>query len=102
MEITAIIILSAYSIATSYFIYKLIRREEVIEEYYEETIQLVESKLINVKLKMEETIDQLSVIDQRGSFEADDEVGFTFKEIKKLNEELLQFILEYNKTDQNA
>jgi hypothetical protein len=102
MEITAIIILSAYSIVTSYIIYKLIRREEVIEEYYEETIQLVESKLINVKLKMEETIDQLSVIDQRGSFEADDEVGFTFKEIKKLNEELLQFILEYNKTDQNA
>jgi len=102
MEITAIIILSAYSIATSYIIYKLIRREEVIEEYYEETIQLVESKLINVKLKMEETIEQLSVIDQRGSFEADDEVGFAFKEIKKLNEELLQFILEYNKTDQNA
>jgi hypothetical protein len=51
---------------------------------------------------MEETIEQLSVIDQRGSFEADDEVGFAFKEIKKLNEELLQFILEYNKTDQNA
>ena len=48
----------------------------------------------NIILKVNETIEfinrQLKIIDDKGHFEADDEVGFFFDEIKQLGQELEQ------------
>ena len=48
----------------------------------------------NIILKVNETIEfinrQLKVIDDKGHFEADDEVGFFFDEMKQLGQELEQ------------
>ena len=52
--------------------------------------------MIKTKETVESVVERLQEVDIRGSFEADDEVGFAFKEIKLLNEELLQFIITYN------
>lgn len=98
-----ILLLVGYSITASILLFNMVRREESMEEFYETKIQTIEEKLIATKLKVEETAEGLKQVDIRGSFEADDEVGFAFKEIKKLNEELLQYIMDYNKsTEDNA
>ena len=48
----------------------------------------------NIVLKVNDTIEfinrQLKVIDDKGHFEADDEVGFFFDEMKQLGQELEQ------------
>ena len=48
----------------------------------------------NIILKVNDTIEfinrQLKVIDDKGHFEADDEVGFFFDEMKPLGQELEQ------------
>ena len=48
----------------------------------------------NIILKVNETIEfinrQLKIIDDKGHFEADDEVGFFFDEMKQLGQELEQ------------
>jgi|TARA_A100001391_G_C4813704_1_gene209304 hypothetical protein len=48
----------------------------------------------NIILKVNDTIEfinrQLKVIDDKGHFEADDEVGFFFDEMKQLGQELEQ------------
>ena len=46
----------------------------------------------NIILKVNDTIEfikqQLKIIDDKGHFEADDEIGFFFDEIKQLGQEL--------------
>jgi hypothetical protein len=74
----------------------MVRREERLEEYYANNIDSMEQRLIKTKETVESVVERLQEVDIRGSFEADDEVGFAFKEIKLLNEELLQFIITYN------
>jgi|TARA_B100001778_G_scaffold304737_1_gene282902 hypothetical protein len=48
----------------------------------------------NIILKVNDTIEfinhQLKIIDDKGHFEADDEVGFFFEEMKQLGQELEQ------------
>ena len=79
----------------------MIIREEYLEEYYEDKIQKIELKLIQTKIAVENTVEELKQVDIRGSFESDDEVGFAFKDIKKLNDDLLQYIINLNK-EENA
>ena len=50
----------------------------------------------NIILKVNDTIEfinhQLKIIDDKGHFEADDEVGFFFDEMKQLGQELEQLV----------
>ena len=85
-----------YAIVAGFVIANMIRREERLEEYYANNIDSMEQRLIKTKETVESVVERLQEVDIRGSFEADDEVGFAFKEIKLLNEELLQFIITYN------
>ena len=94
--IVIITILVIYAIVAGFVIANMIRREERLEEYYANTIDSMEQRLIKTKETVESVVERLQEVDIRGSFEADDEVGFAFKEIKLLNEELLQFIITYN------
>ena len=49
-----------------------------------------EKIILNINGKVELINNQLKVIVKNGHFEADDEVGFFFEEIKELNKELQQ------------
>ena len=49
-----------------------------------------EEIILNINGKVELINNQLKIIDKNGHFEADDEVGFFFEEIKELNKELQQ------------
>ena len=66
------IILGVVILTEGYVIWNLMRKAELLETWVEEFTQLIES--VNNELK---------VIDARGAFEADDEVGSTFKQIKE-------------------
>lgn len=96
------IILVSMIIILGSVIWRLLLTQENLEEYYEQEIQNIEGKLIETKIKVEETVQRLVEVDIRGSFEADDEVGFAFKEIKHINEDLLQFIIELDKQNKDA
>ena len=87
---TVCLIVSGFALAN------MVRREERLEEYYANNIDSMEQRLIKTKETVESVVERLQEVDIRGSFEADDEVGFAFKEIKLLNEELLQFLITYN------
>jgi hypothetical protein len=91
-----IIILTVCLIVSGFALANMVRREERLEEYYANNIDSMEQRLIKTKETVESVVERLQEVDIRGSFEADDEVGFAFKEIKLLNEELLQFIITYN------
>ena len=81
MEII-IAILSARLIIAGFAIRNVIRKNEVLEDFI---------------AKQSEAIDQcnhrLKQIDDKGSFIADDEIGWFFNEIKKIQEALNEFRL---------
>ena len=75
-------ILSALLIVAGFAIYNLVKKNELLEDFI---------------AKQSEAIDQcnhrLHQIDDKGSFIADDEVGWFFKEVKKIQEALNEFRL---------
>ena len=79
-----IIALSAYGIIN------LLSQLEQLEEqvsFYIDVVDVVREKVLDVQVQLKE-------IDIKGSFEADDEVGFVFKEIKELADDLTNTINE--------
>ena len=70
------------------------RLEDILEEY--------QSKLIEVRTKIVDAEIKLKEIDIRGAFEADDEVGYVFKSIKEVSEDLTKTIQNlYNERNEN-
>mgnify|MGYP003130139916 CR=1 FL=1 len=67
--ITAIILLSIILIGSLYANYNLLKNYEKSEEYVE-------------------NLETWVVIDRKGSFESDDEVGYFYKELKRIMDEL--------------
>ena len=67
-------------IASGYVIWNLNTKQEMLEDWIEDFIQSVEK--VDFDLKQ---------ADYRGSFEADDEVGTIFKQIKEIIEQLDKF-----------
>ena len=67
-------------IASCYVIWNLNTKQEMLEDWVEDFIQSVEK--INFDLKQ---------VDYKGSFEADDEVGTIFEQIKEIIKQLDKF-----------
>ena len=65
------VLVSLLFVTSCYVIWNLTSKTEMLEDWVEDFINTIEK--INIELKK---------VDHRGSFEADDEVGFIFKEIK--------------------
>jgi len=81
--ITLSIILTAV-IITSIFIFRnLILKNEKLEDFISKQSEAIEA--CGVRLKQ---------LDQKGSFYADDEIGFFFKEVEKIQEALNEFTLK--------
>ena len=72
----------------SYGIWNLVNQNEDLEE----TVIYYQEKLDEIRDVVLDTNTQLKDLDIRGAFEADDEVGFVFKEIQQLSEELTKTV----------
>lgn len=72
-------------IGTAIFIIKnLLLQLESLEEqvnFYEENFEVIRQKVLNTEIELTE-------LDIRGAFAADDEVGFVFNQIKELSSDL--------------
>jgi cell division protein FtsB len=91
--ITALIIILLASIicVLIFGIVNLTKRVEKYEEQIDELetgVGFYRDLVDNIRQEMLETQARLTEVDIRGSFEADDEVGFVFKDIKSLVEDL--------------
>jgi predicted PurR-regulated permease PerM len=70
-----------------YVIRNLLRQVEQLEERDEQFANW----FLNFKKDIDLASTQLKNIDHKGSFEADDEIGFIFKEIKKIQGRLNEY-----------
>ena len=81
-----IISLSVLIIASWVLLYNMLKRFEDAED----AILELEEKLVMNKNIIQSTIDSMRVIDSKGGFESDDEVGSVFKALLKEIENLEQ------------
>ena len=81
--ITLSIILAIVMTASFFIIRNLIKKNERLEDFITKQSEAIEA------------CDQrLKSLDDKGSFYADDEVGFFFKEVEKIQEALNEFTLK--------
>ena len=85
--ILTIIILSLLVITLTYVSYNLLKKNEACEDM----IKTYENHIINLSNTITFADKKLKEIDAKGSFEGDDEVGFFFKTLKFLQDELNNF-----------
>ena len=92
LTIILLVILLGISI---YINVNLLKRNEQMEEA-QDLIANDYEELYNKMLLFEAVIDdankKLKEIDYKGSFESDDEVGFFFKELKNIQEDITKFL----------
>jgi len=92
LTIILLVILLGISI---YINVNLLKRNEQMEEA-QDLIANDYEELYNKMLLFEAVIDdankKLKEIDYKGSFESDDEVGFFFKELKNIQEDINKFL----------
>jgi hypothetical protein len=85
--ITTIIILSIFVLVLGFTSYNLLRKNEKCEDI----IKSYEDYMINLSATIISSDKKLKEIDSRGTFEGDDEVGFFFKQLILLQEQLNNF-----------
>jgi hypothetical protein len=81
--ITLSIILTVVITASAFIIRNLIKKNERLEDFITKQSEAITA--CDVRLKQ---------LDQKGSFVADDEIGFFFKEVEKIQEALNEFTLK--------
>lgn len=90
MYIIIISILICITLLGIYSSYNLMRKNEKLEE-----IVLSQKEYINKLSNQIRSMDsKIRIIDSRGTFTSDDEIGWFFKEIKNLQDKLNQFIIK--------
>ena len=85
--VTTIIILSVLVVTLCFITYNLLRKNEKCEDI----IKTYENYMINLSVTIDEADKKLKEVDSKGTFEGDDEVGFFFKHIKSLQDQLNNF-----------
>ena len=90
MELILSITLSVIVVVAFFIIRNLMLRNEKLED--------IQSEYENFISKQSEAINacdlRLKSLDEKGSFIADDEIGFFFKEVEKIQEALNEFTLK--------
>jgi hypothetical protein len=89
--VAAIIILSVLLILVSWLAYIQIRKVSKLTAYME----LFTRVTAVTAVKVSSAYKRMKQIDRLGSFEADDETGFIFQEIKEATTELNDFVKRY-------
>ena len=81
--LTLSIILTAVIVASFFIIRNLLKKNEVLEDFVAK-----QSEAISACDK------RLKEVDDKGMFYADDQIGFFFKEVQKIQEALNEFMLK--------
>ena len=89
--ITTIILLSILLLLLGYAVFNLLRKLETLEDILMQSDTFV----YGMTNKIEETTERLKDIDLKGTFESDDEVGWFFKSLLELQEELQSYVDQY-------
>jgi hypothetical protein len=84
MELLFIVILSVSTLLLGYTTYNLLRKNEALED----EVEFSETYIENTYNSMKRAYARLRKVDRLGSFEADDESGYIFNEIKNTLEQL--------------
>lgn len=84
MELLFIVILSVSTLLLGYTTYNLLRKNEALED----EIEFADKYLEFAFESMKSAYDRMKKVDRLGSFEADDESGYIFEEIKSALEQL--------------
>lgn len=87
MEIV-LVLLVLILCASLYANYNLYKKYEMLEETALENEQF----LLAIRNRVMNKVSELKQIDRRGSFEADDEVGHFFKDLKKIVIDIASFV----------
>ena len=103
--IFALIILSIIVLTQIYVIYNLYQKYETIEQQYDDLSTKSDedvSFILSIRNRVMSQRSYLKQLDRNGAFESDDEVGYFFKELKKIvNDISLYFDVEdQNETNQ--
>ena len=82
-----LIILGILVVTLGYTTFNLLRKNEKAED-----IIISQSEFINsITNQIDASSKRLSKIDEKGIFEGDDEIGWFFNEVKKIQNDLSQF-----------
>ena len=82
-----LIILGILVVTLGYTTFNLLRKNEKAED-----IIISQSDFINsLTEQIDASSNKLSEIDEKGTFEGDDEIGWFFNEVKKIQNDLSQF-----------
>ena len=84
------IIFAILSIILGYFTWNLMKKVE----RYEDIAQYQQNYIDNISTIIGESEKRLQEVDQKGTFQSDDEVGFFFNTIKEIQRVLDQFNLK--------
>jgi hypothetical protein len=103
--IFALIILSIIVLTQIYVIYNLYQKYETMEQQYDDLSTKSDedvSFILSIRNRVMSQRSYLKQLDRNGAFESDDEVGYFFKELKKIvNDISLYFDVEdQNETNQ--
>ena len=85
--IVTIILLSLTTITFGYTTWNLLRKNEAQEDVVEEQ----ETTLAEIASRVDSSMARMKEIDRLGSFEADDETGFVFKQMYEIISELEEY-----------
>lgn len=85
-------VLVAFSGILSYIIYNLLRKVEKYEDITVDQTQYLQ----NISNLIGDSQKHLNSLDERGVFKSDDEVGYFFNQIKKVQDELNRYMLPQN------
>jgi len=85
--IITIIILSITTIVFGFSTINLLRKNEA----YEDAVTEQEKLVSEMASKVDESMSRMKEVDQLGSFEADDETGFIFKNLYEIISELEKY-----------
>jgi hypothetical protein len=85
--VITIIILSLIIVILGFTTYNLLKKNEKCED----VIKSYENYMVNLSTTIEFSNTKLKEIDSKGTFDSDDEVGFFFKTLQFIQEQLNNF-----------
>jgi len=85
-----IILLSVLIVVFLYTTFNLLRKNEK----YEDLIEGYRMFIIRFQQQVKESDKRIKEIDSKGTFKSDDEVGYFFNELKKIQDSLTNFRVE--------
>lgn len=97
--LSLILVILVYIIIISQL--RLVKYRQLLNQSFEESDRLLDF-ISEINRRLFEDYQSLKEVDDRGSFEADDEVGFVFEHIKKTVEDSYIFVNKYLKEESDA